>query len=821
MENMEKNISYVEAPISNKTPKATVSLETIAEAIKNNKYYKKITEEYRQVMDDDSADEREQRKKKVSSFDYVTMSGKFSYVSSKNLEKHSGYICMDIDKIDSQETLEEVKEILLKDKELSTALLFISPSGNGIKWVIPIEVDSVKDHEDYFYAIEAYLLNEYGIEVDTACKDVSRACFLSYDENAVFNPNAKPVRPSFLKEWKSQLSTVELSQGKVNVSGDTPWDDYNSRSNIGELLESHGYTFVKSDEMGDKYLRPNPSGGSEYSIIVYRDTGLAFVHSSECDPLPTGSITPAKAFCLLEAGGDWKQAAKQLKEAGYGQDKAERPTLNLVSGRDLPANVIPFWVIDDKGNCSIDMTRFVEFLEETLELGALEQRGENKRILVQNDGQIVKEIDKDTIGYKVRKFLMDNVQPYNTEFYYLLSNAFMKFWTEGQRTRLTTMFRAISTKMIEETADTSYLYYENGYLKVTQNEKEFKPYHSLNNYIWEKEINPREWKGEVDYSDFSFRDFCWKVSGENKKRYDALRKAYGYLLHSFKDSSITKAIIFTDEHLGEDLQAEAGGTGKSIAAKAISHMRPSVEIPGKQFHPSKRFAFSLVRHGDKIVYIDDILHSMDFRDLYNVLSNDFKIERKNRDAITIPFNESPKLLMTSNHALTGNSNSYVRRQYVVEFAPYFKPEFTVKQKYGELFFRSPYWGAKEWALFDSFMADCLQLYLREGLSEELVNYHKKQVLRAIGPELFDYLEEYIEPTSFYSTAELLNGKVPRDSIPGFRNEYPEYKLSSNQLGPRLETWCNYKGYTVTKTRDGKTRGWKFEFGDDPVDDKLV
>lgn len=818
---MEKSISYIEAPISNKTPKATVSLETIANAIKTNKYYKKITEEYRELMKDENADEREQRKKKVSSFDYVTMSGKFSYVSTKNLEKHSGFICMDIDKIESEERLQEVKKTLLKDKEIDTALLFISPSGNGLKWVVPIQVETVKEHEDYFYAIEAYLLNEHGIEIDPACKDVSRACFVSYDEDAIFNPRARPIREDFLKEWKSQLATIEPTKGTVSVSGETPWDDFNSRGDLAELLESHGYEFVKSDEMGDKYLRPNHSGGSEYSVIIYRDTGLGYVHSSSCDPLPVGPITPSKALCLLEAGGDWSNCAKILKERGYGKEKTEKPTLNLVVGDSLPSNIIPFWEIDDKGKCTVDMVKFVEFLEDTLELGALERKDTNKRQLVRNQGQIVREMDKDSIGYTIRKFMIDHIKPYNAEFYSLVLNAFLKFWTEGQRTRLLTMLKPISTKMIEETMDTSYLYYENGYLKVTKDTKMFQPYHTLNNYIWEKEINPRDYLGEKDYTDFNFKDFCWKISGENKKRYDALRKAYGYLLHTFKDPSITKAVIFTDEYLGEDLQAEAGGTGKSIAAEAVSHMRPSRELAGKSFKADSNFAFASVRHGDRILYFDDIKHDMDFRDLYNVLSNDFKVERKGKDPFMIPFADSPKIIMTSNHALKGNSNSYVRRQLVIEFAPFFTPTKTVKDVYGELFYNHQFWKEKEWALFDSFMIDCLQLYLREGLSEELVNYHKKQVLRSIGPELFEYLEEWIEPGNFYGTNEILNGKRPKDSIPGFRMEYPEYKLSATQLGPRLEAWCNYKGYTVTKTRDGKTRGYDFDYGESPQDARLV
>lgn len=805
----KQNISYIEAPITNKTPKATVSLETVATAIKTNEHYKRITEQYREIKASDSADEKETRKQKVESFDYVTMSGEFSYVSNKNLIRHSGYICIDIDKLESPKQVLKVKNTLVNDELLDTALIFVSPGGLGLKWVIPIDVQNEKDHEDFFYAIESYLWNEYHIEIDAACKDVARACFLSYDEHAMYNPSARATGRSFLEQWRSNLQSVDKEKSRINSSGDTPWDEYNSKGDLGELLVSHGYTFVRSDNMADKYLRPNPSGGSEYSIVVYRDTGVGFVHSSECAPLPTGSITPAKAFCLLEADGDWKKAAKLLKAEGYGNDNDQR-TLNLNSSLQLPASVTPFWEISKSGKCTISINKFVEFLEQGLNLCVYSPKGTNTNYLVQNKKQVLIEIEKDQIGSMVREYLIEHVLPHNSEFYEVVTNAFLEFWITGQKYKLLDVLTKVEANMIKETHDTSYLYYKNGYVKVTPNSKEFLPYITLDDYIWERDILDRDFIDFVEFENSDFQDFCMKVSKDNPKRFDALKKAYGYMLHGFKDPSIVKAVIFIDEHLSEDLQVDAGGTGKSIAAEALSYMRPTREIPGKTFDPEATFAWASVEMGDKIVYIDDIHTQLDFRGLYNVLSNDFKIEKKFKNPKTISFDDSPKVIMTTNHALKGNSNSYHRRQLIVEFADHFGPKYTVRDKYGKLFYKD--WDKSEWQAFDSFMIDCLQLYLKEGLSEELINYHKKQVLRAIGPELFDFLEENITKPGFYSSNELLNGRPPKDNIRGFRLEYPEYKLSAKELGPRMNTWCTYKNYSMSRGRDGNSRGFTIKMG---------
>ena len=71
--------------------------------------------------------------------------------------------------------------------ERETELLFRSPSGNGIKWIIPVVNNNGHDHEYYFRAVSNYL-KSFGITVDKSGKDVSRACFLPHDPNAFINP---------------------------------------------------------------------------------------------------------------------------------------------------------------------------------------------------------------------------------------------------------------------------------------------------------------------------------------------------------------------------------------------------------------------------------------------------------------------------------------------------------------------------------------------------------------------------------------------------------------------------------------------------------
>ncbi|WP_082422488.1 BT4734/BF3469 family protein [Aquimarina longa] len=128
-----------------------------------------------------------QKKYKKNHFDYVTFSGIFIKRNNTSLIKHSGLLTIDIDGIYDRKKLQEIREILLNDPYFSTELLFTSPRGNGLKWIIRISLLQVS-HKDYFKAVSTYLKQTYHIEIDTSGGDVSRGCLLPYDPQAYIHP---------------------------------------------------------------------------------------------------------------------------------------------------------------------------------------------------------------------------------------------------------------------------------------------------------------------------------------------------------------------------------------------------------------------------------------------------------------------------------------------------------------------------------------------------------------------------------------------------------------------------------------------------------
>ena len=85
-----------------------------------------------------------------------------------------------------------MREQLLNDDYFETELLFVSPSGDGLKWIIRIDLEEATQAE-YFIAISNYIKQTYKIEVDASGKDVSRACFLPHDANAFLHKRHRPL----------------------------------------------------------------------------------------------------------------------------------------------------------------------------------------------------------------------------------------------------------------------------------------------------------------------------------------------------------------------------------------------------------------------------------------------------------------------------------------------------------------------------------------------------------------------------------------------------------------------------------------------------
>jgi hypothetical protein len=241
--------SFFKGGIKKTVPTISISLVQLVEMIKGTEY-KEAVEKLR------SATDASLKKVMKSALDYVTISGEFKSRSESTLIKHSGLLCIDFDKL---EELDACREKLQADP--LTHALFLSPSGNGLKLVVKIDP---AQHKESFYWLEGYYLHTYGLTIDEACKDISRACFISYDPLCFYN--AESVAPELPKE------EYDADTGEVINTVRVPEDKEKSF----RLVEA----YVKKLEAAKKDITADYKDWLEicFSMAVFGETGRDLFH---------------------------------------------------------------------------------------------------------------------------------------------------------------------------------------------------------------------------------------------------------------------------------------------------------------------------------------------------------------------------------------------------------------------------------------------------------------------------------------------------------------------------------------------------------------
>ena len=171
------SFSFFRKPIRNVEPLRCITIPDIYRYIVGP-YAQRQTETLRAIIDKDAA-----RKYKAENVDFCTFSGTFRIRNKSHLLLHSELLCIDFDHVAD---IPSLRERLLHDDYFETELLFRSPSGDGLKWVIDIERKGW-EHSRFYNAVYNYLVASGYPEPDKSGSDVARSCFIPYDPEAYIN----------------------------------------------------------------------------------------------------------------------------------------------------------------------------------------------------------------------------------------------------------------------------------------------------------------------------------------------------------------------------------------------------------------------------------------------------------------------------------------------------------------------------------------------------------------------------------------------------------------------------------------------------------
>jgi hypothetical protein len=367
--------------------------------------------------------------------------------------------------------------------------------------------------------------------------------------------------------------------------------------------------------------------------------------------------------------------------------------------------------------------------------------------------------------------------------------------------------RTHTKEMLRDNEFEMYFPYLNGVVKVTKQNIEIVPYSSLKDVcIWENHIIQRAFNFSTTRS--MFDDFLSNIMGNNTDRIHSVKCAIGYLLHRYYSAKCTKAVVLYDEQMA-DANSAHGGTGKGMVANAISKLRETATINGKRFDTTERFALQNVCESTQIVFLDDILPTLDFEYFNSILTDGWEFEQKNKTTIRIPFENSPKLLVSSNQIMrTKKGETASRRQFIVEVAPFYsmmleRTQTPVVDVHGCEFFGG--WNTEQWNEFDTLMLQCAQMYLVNGLPvNEVINVKNNRLLQQTSNEFIEWLDD-----KDFHTKKLYNST---ENYNEFKNLYVgEYgKFSQNQFVKWLKLYADTYKLEYKTTRYNNATHFSFE-----------
>ena len=700
--------------------------------------------------------ERQELKKNLPA---ICFSGVFTKRTDKSLSEHSGLICLDFDGYPKKKELLQDKENLTKDKFVYS--VFISPSGNGLKVLVKIPTE-IANHKNYFNALNNHFDSPY---FDKMCSNISRVCYESYDPLIFINENSSI--------WET-IDEIEYTE--VLSNRDAPTLPITDENKIVEILvkwwvkkypmvegQRNQNVYVLAMAFNDYGINKSLAGYvlNQYITADFSETEIATTINSAY--AQTGNFGTKyyededklnSVKTKLRRGVSKKEVRYQLEESNLDSD-----TIDSVFNKIEKENEIKsFWTKSEKGTIKIVHILFKTFLEDN---------GFYKFCPEGNKNYVFVKVTNNLIDHTSDKEIKDFILNYLIELDDLsIYNHFadhVRYFKEDFLTLLST----IDIYFIEDTKDASYLYYRNCAVKITNKSVEPIDYIDLGGYVWKDHVIDR--KFTICESNSVYGEFISRICGDDESRIKTMESTIGFMMHGYKNLSYCPAVILNDEIISDNPE---GGTGKGLFMNALSQMKKLVVIDGKQFAFEKSFPYQLVSADTQILCFDDVKKHFDFERLFSVVTEGLTLEKKNKDAVKIPFSKSPKIAITTNYAIKGSGNSFARRKWEIELHQHFNKDHTPLDEFGKHFFAD--WNDDEWCNFDNYMIYCLSNYLTTGLvKSQFVNLKTRQLSAETSHDFIEWcglVEGHIKNSSLELGAKLMKQDLYFD----FVGEYPDY-----------------------------------------------
>ena len=723
----------------------------------------------------------------------ICFSGTFSKRADDAIQEHSGLICLDFDGYKKKKDMLAAKQEMTKDPYVMA--VFISPSGNGLKVIVKIPQDA-DNHKRYFGGLQDHFDSEY---FDVTSKNISRVCYESADKDIYINYDSQV--------WDQMAEHEHSPKDRALVDPTLP---INNENKIVEILMrwwTKKYGLVEGERNNNVFILA--AAFNDYGVS--RSLAEYVIGNMQSSSFPMSEIkaTVDSAYRNTESFNtkffDDADTISQIRRS-INNGETSRSIIKKHSGVEDIEEVVErisndpspkkFWTVSDKGSVSVMPHMMKQFLEYN-GFYKFSPHDSNVFMFVRVTNNLIEKVGDEAL----KDFVLD----------YLIGLEDMSIYNYfANQTRLfkkdfLSLVDTVNVHFIEDGKSFSHIYFRNCAVKVTADSVDKIDYIDLDGYVWKDQVIDRDFE-HCDITDCDYKRFISRIAGDDAERIQSIESTIGFLMSGYKDPGYCPAVILNDEVITDNPE---GGTGKGLFVQGIAQMKKVVDINGKIFDFKTQFAYQTVTTDTQVVSFDDVKKGFNFENLFSTITEGITIEKKNKDAIKIPFRYSPKIVITTNYAIRGKGNSFERRKWELELRQHYTMNHTPVDEFGKRFFDE--WDEDEWCSFDNYMLGNLQFYIVNGL---IKSDFSNLAIRKLASET---CHEFIEWTG------LVDGAKPSDLIKfdkkmfkdelymDFVNDNPDFAPKAKMTISRqlfykwLVYYGNYEKLEVAEGRSGHGR----------------
>ena len=769
---MQKNVTIFKNIRETETPFYR-NIDTILLRIKEGKSMDLV----KSIRSEKDKSERNELKKLLPA---VCFSGEFTKRADKSIVNHSGFICLDFDNYEKVKEMQDDKSRLSKDKYVYS--VFVSPSGKGLKIIVKIPAD-IDNHVNYFISLEEYFDSPY---FDKTSKNIGRVCYESWDKNIYVNKESDVWDKIKEREYKevdtsSTYKSLPITDETKIIEILMKWWEKKYPMSEGQRNQN---AYILAMAFNDYGI---PKTTSSYILNQYANEGFTV---SELQTTIESAYSNTSKFntkyyededkinhirLKLRGGANRKEIVSEVLDEN--SELSSDDVNKVITEIEKSESNTQFWVKSEKGTIKIIAFSFKKFLEDN-GFYKIYPEGSQNYIFV----RIVNNLIDNTSSEEIKDFILNYLIQLDDRSIYNFFAEKVSYFQEN----FLNLLETIDIHFMVDTKEYSYLYYKNCAVKITTDGIETIDYLDLDGYVWRDHVVDRNFS-VCDDNGCDYKTFISRICGDKKDRIDTMESTIGFMMHGYKNLSYCPAVILNDEVMSENPE---GGTGKGIFMNALSQMKKLVVIDGKAFNFEKSFPYQTVSADTQILCFDDVKKHFDFERLFSVITEGLTLEKKNKDAIKIPYAKSPKVAITTNYAIKGSGNSFARRKWEIELHQHYNRHHTPYDEFGKHFFED--WDRDEWCLFDSYMVNCLSSYMRTGLIEsDFVNLKTRSLEASTCRDFIEWCGVINDEDNPHLTTD--SRLLCNETYNYFIIDYPDY-------GPRaklsISRTCFYRWLTA-------------------------